>query len=204
MTGYHTVYPAWRGETVYLIGCGPSVRPADVDRLRGRRVIAINDSVFLAPWADVCYACDARWWQTRAPKLTGYRGFRVTLADVPETLRLRNTGETGLETEPNGLRTGKNSGYQAINLAYHLGASRIVLLGYDMRVVGGALHWSARPELQTAAGFSRTLAAMLPMFDTLVEPLRAAGVEVLNATPGSALRCWPMVWLEDVMTAVVG
>lgn len=189
---------SWRGETAFLLGCGPSVRRADVERLHGRRVIAINDSVFLAPWADVLYACDARWWQTRAPRLNGYRGLRVTLSDVPGTLRLRNTGETGMETEPDGLRTGKNSGYQAINLAYHLGATRIVLLGYDMRIGrAGELHWNARPELQTASGFSRTLAAMLPMFDTLVEPLRAAGVEVLNATPGSALRCWPCVTLES-------
>lgn len=191
---------AWRGETAFLLGCGPSIRAADVERLRGRRVIAINDSVFLAPCADVLYACDTHWWQTRAPRLAGYRGLRVTLADVPGTLRLRNTGETGLETEPDGLRTGKNSGYQAINLAYHLGATSIVLLGYDMRLGrAGELHWNARPERQTAAGFARTLSLMLPMFDTLVEPLRRAGVEVLNATPGSALRCWPMVRLESLM-----
>jgi len=188
---------SWRGETAYLIGCGPSVRRDDVERLRGRRVIAINDSVFLAPWADVLYACDARWWQTRITRLGGFRCQRFTLADVPGTRRLRNTGETGLETEPDGLRTGKNSGYQAINLAYHLGATRIVLIGYDLRVVGGAMHWNARPELQTAAGFSRTLSPMLPMFDTLVEPLRRSGVEVVNATPGSALRCWPCVTLES-------
>jgi len=42
--------------------------------------------------------------------------------------------------------------------------------------------------------------AMLPKFPTIVEPLRGAGVEVLNATPGSALTCWPMESLEKLLT----
>lgn len=200
---YDSIPRLWASETAFLLACGPSLRGFDASVLRGRRVIAINDSYQLAPWADVLYACDARWWETRAAGVakTWQGGMRVTLENrIPGVLRMRNTGEAGLETQPDGLRHGKNSGYQAIGLAYHLGAARIVLLGYDMRLgARSELHWNHRPERQTEAGFARTLSLMLPLFDTLAEPLAVAGVEVLNATPGSALRVWPMVRLVDVL-----
>ncbi len=188
--------PIWRGETVFILGCGPSLAQSDVDLLQGHRVIAINDSFLMGPWADVLYGCDARWWRTREQRIKQVweGGMRITLEnDIPGVFRMRNTGDSGLETSPDGLRNGKNSGYQAINLAYHFGVSKIVLLGYDMKLgKHGELHWNARPELQTQAGFARTLSLMLPLFDTLVEPLATAGVQVVNATPGSALRAWPI------------
>jgi hypothetical protein len=36
-------------------------------------------------------------------------------------------------------------------------------------------------------------------FRTLVAPLRDLGIEVLNCTPGSALDCFPMADLRDVL-----
>lgn len=203
-TAYWTVPPEWTGETCFILGCGPSLRGFDARVLRGRgRVIAVNDSFRLAPWADVLYACDARWWQTRRASVrdtwTGRR--MVTLENqIDGVLRLRNSGEDGLETDPGALRTGKNSGYQAIGLAYHFGASRIVLLGFDMRIGRhGEMHWNDRSETQTPQGFAGTLALMLPKFETLREPLATAGVQVVNATPGSALRVWQMMRLGDVL-----
>lgn len=203
-TAYWTVPPEWTGETCFVLGCGPSLRGFDAKVLRGRgRVIAVNDSFGLAPWADVLYACDARWWQTRRANVrdtwTGRR--MVTLENqIDGVLRLRNSGEDGLETDPGALRTGKNSGYQAIGLAYHFGAARIVLLGFDMRLGRhDELHWNDRSETQTPQGFAGTLALMLPKFETLREPLATAGVQVVNATPGSALRVWPMVRMGDVL-----
>ena len=36
---------------------------------------------------------------------------------------------------------GQNSGYQAVGLAYHLKADRIILIGFDMQRTGGKSHW---------------------------------------------------------------
>ena len=47
---------------------------------------------------------------------------------IPE---FTNTGEEGLELDPTGLRNGQNSAYAAINLAVHMGARTVVLLGVD-------------------------------------------------------------------------
>ena len=103
-----------------------------------------------------------------------------------------------MEKAPDALRHGNNSGYQALGLAYLYGAKRIVLLGYDMHAVDGKTHWHGeeRPD-----DFQRVLReSMLPMFEHLKTPLLEAEVEVINATPGSALKVWPYVPLEEVLS----
>jgi len=107
---------------------------------------------------------------------------------------LQNTGYTGLELEPTGLRTGRNSGYQAINLAVHLGAARILLLGYDMAENPvGPSHWfGEHPDHQPSP-----YPQMREAFDTIVEPLAAIGVTVVNCSRRTALTAFPCALLED-------
>jgi hypothetical protein len=68
--GYWRVQPEWRGQTVVIVGGGPSLTKEQVDAaghvVVGRaapKVIAINNAIELAPWADVLYFCDARWYE---------------------------------------------------------------------------------------------------------------------------------------------
>jgi hypothetical protein len=109
---------------------------------------------------------------------------------------LRNTGERGLENDSTGLRTGRNSGYAAINLAVHLGATRIVLLGYDMRGHKQQHFFGQHPPRLRS---STPYASFVACFSTLVEPLRQRGVEVLNCTPGSALGMFRRAALRDAL-----
>jgi len=201
---YWLVPPEWCGETVFILGGGPSLKNVDIFSLRNRRVIAINNSWELAPWADILYFCDVRWWNWHGERASRqFEGRYIVTAsqllDDPRGRLLKLTGATGLEKDPSGLRHGSNSGYQVINLAYHLGVKRIVLLGYDMHVKNGT-HWhpghpSTKPDM-----YGKSLSdAMLPKFDSLVDPLKEAGVEVINATPGSALRCWPIRSLKEAL-----
>lgn len=203
MKHYWNVLPEWADETAYLLGCGPSLNRTDVNQLRGRRVIAINDSYQIAPWSELLYFCDKKWWLQHQERIAEtFRGRVIaTLENQIDGVRaLRNAGQLGLETDPGAIRNGSNSGYQAINLAVHLGVSRIVLLGYDMQVNGDKLHWQPRTDMQTAQGFQRTLQInMLPKFEYLREPLRKAGVEVINCTVNSALKVWPYRPLGQVL-----
>ena len=218
----------WQGETAVILAGGPSLKGFDTSALRLRqpcgcvvhgrtipRVICINDSWRLAPRADVFYYCDRQWFDSQTAinpySLDGtlsfheaiYRGFWVCgnglwYADHPQVHGLRFSGQSGLSDDPAALRHGSNSGYAAINLAYLFGAKRIVLLGYDMHVEpSGRTHWHDQPRADGFAGIIKD--SFLPCFDSLVEPLKAAGVEVLNATPGSALTCWPIVTLEEAL-----
>ncbi len=159
------------------------------------------------------YFSDASWWQqsmavNRRSKDNEhsfhdaiYKGWWFSgspdFRDHPQVNALRLTGQTGLEDDPAGLRHGSNSGYAAINLAVHLGAKKIILLGYDMRMERGRSNW--HDEARPLASESVYEQSMLPHFRSLVAPLRRLGVSVVNATPDSALECFPTATLEDAL-----
>jgi len=106
-----------------------------------------------------------------------------------------------LSVKPNGLQTGMNSGYQAINLAVLLGVTTIVLLGFDMKPArDGKMHWFGDHPLKTnPAVFS----AMLQHFPKTLSPLRQLGVEVINCTPDSALTCYRKEGLDETLACLV-
>jgi len=199
MTAVARVWPA---ATVVIIGTGPSLTKADVDACRGRaKVIAIKQAIEYAPWADCLYASGAdasRFWNRVGPELTWYEGLRYTLDPKAAAFAtvLQNTGELGLERAPTGLRTGRNSGTAAINLAYHLGAARIILLGFDFQFAtkhhyfGNHFH-NIPPPVED---FRR----MLP---PIVEALAAEGVSVVNCSRETSITCVPRLSLDEALAA---
>jgi len=187
----------WPGSTIVCIGTGPSLTGADVAYCRNRaRVIVVNDAYRLADWADVLYACDGKWWywHRQAKDLAAFEGLKYALdpkAHAYGAQVLRNTGDTGLDVRPDCVRNGRNSGYQAINLAVHLGAARILLLGYDMQ---GDHYFGHHPD-QSRPPFG----VCLKRFQTLVKPLRDLQVAVINCTRKTALTCFPCQPLEEAL-----
>lgn len=188
--------------TIVCLGAGPSLTAEDVAACRGKaHVIAINDTVTLAPWADVLYACDRKWWQAH-PETASFRGLKYGLQSLnrPDVQILENTGDQGIEVEPTGVRTGKNSGYQAINLAVHLGAKRIVLLGYDMQPGRhGKLHFFGNHAWTNVLP---PFQLFLALFETLAGPLQALGIEVVNCSRVSALNVFPRQSLTEALGQV--
>jgi hypothetical protein len=193
------------GQTIVCLGGGPSLSRVDVEACRGRaRVVCVNDAIRLAPWADVLYAADARFWMShQETKLfTGLKfGLQPCIGRADVTV-LRNTGRLGLELDPTGLRTGGNSGYQAIGLANHLGASTIILLGYDMRRIRGRAHWFGSHVSPLHDPSESQLVTWRAHFATLVGPLTDLGITIVNATPDSALTCFPQRPLRDALGEV--
>ncbi len=189
----------WPGETAVICASGPSLTAADVDYCRGKaRAIVINTTYQLAPWADVLYAADARWWRWHkgAPDFMGLKYSLERSEASFGVVTLAATGDRGLERAPHSLRTGRNSGYQAINLAVHFGVSRIVLLGYDMQTgPAGQVHWHPDHPGSPATKFDQ----WAPFFASLVGPLAALGVEVINCTRQTALTCFPRAALEATL-----
>jgi hypothetical protein len=193
----------WPGETFVCLASGPSLTAEDVEAVRGRgRVIAINTSYQLARWADVLYACDARWWKWHkgAPDFAGLK-FAMTAGALawPGVQLLGRGPSHGLSLDPARLCLGGNSGYQAINLAVLMGASRVVLLGYDMAVgANGKQHWHADHPMRMKSPYQTFRQA----YPTLVEPLKASGVEVLNCSRQTALTCFERRALDEVFPPV--
>jgi hypothetical protein len=168
-----------------------------------RRVIVINTSFRDAPWADVLYGCDAYWWdaywqEARATCAGEFWTLDQRAADLWGVKHLVSFDLPGLSKRPGIIHQGGNSGYQAVNLAYLAGAKRIALLGYDMQDApdGRRHHHADHPGTLN----KRTNgASWIVRFAPLAAGLAAEGIEVINCTPGSALKCFPMAELTEVL-----
>ena len=168
--------------------------------MRGRcKAIAVNSSVFSAPWAAVLYAADAEWWRYYARVLT-FSGLCVAAEQgaaryVPAVrtvtvLREQNTCSPRMQFDALGvLGGGSNSGAQAINLAVQFGARRVVLLGFDMqRRRDGTLHHHGAHPAPLRNPQARLFEKWIAALDSQAPILKARGVDIANASPESALK----------------
>jgi hypothetical protein len=149
------------------------------------------------------YACDDHWWDLYINELK--RDFAGELWTQSarshkrygvkrwEGVSLPGLGKTQ-------IHFGNNSGYQAINLAYLFGATRIVLLGFDMKRDAGKLHFfGSHPyHKHTQGPDDAVMKRWCVNFDGLAADLKSEGVEVINATRSTALDSFPKQQLEQI------
>lgn len=191
-----TVPRLWPGATVAVLASGPSMSAAVADEVRraGVPTIVVNNTFRLAPWAQMLYAADSEWWAyTRDAR--AFAGLKVSIDSgvrINGVHQLRLTGMTGFDPDPSALRTGGNSGYQAVHVAAHAGAARILLCGFDMR--GGHWHPDHAQPLRTT--LLETYQSWIQRFETLAALCPA---QIVNCTPDSALRCVPYQPLEEAL-----
>ena len=158
------------------------------------------------PSCDHLYACDYRWWKHHIADVTrDYEGTcwtqNVQWEVVPEQWGikvLQSEGKPGLSRKQGVIHQGKNSGYQALNLAYLLGAERILLLGYDMQMQGDKRHWfGAHPNgLEVTSCYP----SFIQCFQT-IKP-EEYGIEIWNVTRKTALEAFPVLDFDDVCAAL--
>src|SRR5262245_49172798 len=140
----------WLGRTVVVAAPGPSLTTEAAERIKGLPAIVVNDAWRLLPWADVLFACDAAWWRyyRGVPGFAGERWSSHGTGNDKQDVALaygircvRGKHGTAFSRTRGLLHYGSNSGFQAINLAIQFGGARIVLVGFDMRVVDGQAHF---------------------------------------------------------------
>lgn len=168
----------------------PSV--AQAVRAASLPTIAISDTYRLAPWAEMLYSCDAKWWLHHAEALR-FEGLKVTQdasLPFPQVFHIQSSGGAGFDENPARIRTGANSGYQALHIAVHAGASKVLMFGLDMH---GDHFFGRHPEPLRNADPGVYARAFIPRFNELAPILEGKGVEVINCTPGSALTCFPIM-----------
>lgn len=151
------------------------------------------------PDAEYLYACDQKWWELHLEDVRqNFRGKLYTQFHNPQAEKFaKDSGLEAIEGKGgNGLgrdclKHGSNSGHQAINLAYLLGATHIYLLGYDMQGDG---HWFGDHPKPLHQGNKN---AFVNNFDAIARELKAEGVEVINFTRSTALRCFSLGNFDD-------
>ncbi len=207
----------WQGKTVVCIASGPSLSKDHLEIVRRAReadavrVIVVNDNYLVAPWADLLYFADHRWWQwhtagiekawpwarfTKEEVRAAFKSFagqKVTIqhqpmASGPDIFSLKNGGPDGVSDKQNEIRTGSNSGFQAMNIAALSGSKTILLLGYDMRFQGGRAHaHNGHPVKMPEDAYGR----YAKNFSSMQSPLAKMGVRVVNCTPDSRIDAFP-------------
>jgi len=193
-----------------IIASGPSANTQDAQKLRDccDGIIAINDSWRLCRgddngyFNDYIYGTDMKWWKYAIGDIM--RDFdgelwtqRVGWTEEPEGLGIKcmeSENAPDLCTEHGKIHTGSNSGFAAINLAYHLSAETIILLGYDLRTDGNRRNWfNDRPkELNLDSDYTN----FIGKFGTI--NAEKHGIEILNASRRTSLTCFPLIELEDM------
>jgi hypothetical protein len=206
-SAFWSVPREWPGETVFIVGGGPSVLGVDLEALRGRRVIAINSSVYKLPWADFLYFGDWRWWHESDNRavVAGFRGRVVTVSRMvtedKKVLMCRSTKPPGLALAHDSLMQKWTSLTAATNLAAHLvgQGGTIVWLGADGKSAADGRAWHHKPHRWPLRSdrYDRHRGDLA----TMVEPLRTMGITLLNASAGSAYAdLWPVIDLQDVLS----
>lgn len=211
---YWTPPRFWEGETVYIIGGGPSFKAMDPSLLFGRCTIGINDAYRLGNWVKLVFFGDKGWlqlhnfdWITigdqKVPGFKKYKGLKVCCNDFGFTdpnIHVLRRRSFGLHLEPGYVGFNGNSGSAAINLAISVGASRVVLLGFDMKSADdGTPNW--HPKLKDHDVSPQKYRKFIRGMKIIANDAKrlCPNVEIVNATPGSALTVFPMVNLEDVL-----
>lgn len=199
----------WVNSTVVIVGGGPSLRGFDFAGIEKHRSIAVNTAFQLVPKADVLFYADTRWWRWHGAEVKKtFKGSRIVTTSSasqayldPAVVRMGRDYRYQDNDEPlsltPGYLSGSDSGYMSINLAVQMGASRIILLGYDMGFDGNISHWHDDHPIQSK--LTDYVDRFAPTYPKLVESLHKRGIEILRCTPSALTMIPEMPWAEALM-----
>lgn len=185
----------WPGSQCFVICSGASVAKqlAQIARLRAR-IIAVKHGILARPDADVLFLSGEGTPTIARELMPMFRGQYIVVRGKSQALptevkRLsRAKDHTTLCNLPDHV-SGRDAGTSAINLAYHFGATEIVLLGYDM--TGG--HYCDHPlPFPPKDHFDRHM-EFLPQ---LASDAKAKGIRIVNCSPISRVTAFERQPLE--------
>lgn len=172
------------------IASGPSLTPKDcmLAISSGYQIIAVNTSWQKVPKCQHIYAADCCWWEEHHSMIAS--SAKRWCGDEFTACRF------GINCFLSALPGSYNSGQRAIELAIHLGASRILLLGYDCSIRHG-IHWHGKHQL-LANPDKFSVARWHDEFSRL--HLIAGGAEIINCSRYTRLTCFPRQPLEAALS----
>lgn len=196
-----------------VVAGGWSVQHAWLTRLPGH-VLAVNDAGVWAP-SDEIVSMDRLWAENRWTWLKAHAPTKVWLRastlknipDRPEWLIPFANDHLAADfcEEPAGaaMLNGTNSGLCALNRAYQLRPRKVIMWGFDMnRSPKGRAYFFpdyewAKPGGATSGG---KYAAWAAEFAIAARQFAAAGMEVVNASPTSAITAFEKIKPEELLT----
>lgn len=229
---FSEVVPEWKGETVVIIGGGPSLTLEQIATVRaehaaGRlRCIAVNSAYLWAPFADALYAADSHWfrWHTEGiaiPQL-GLTSVEVRerfAAFAGQKCTIQNSGANVADEAVHMLRN-KTHPDRAFGLSRD---PRALMTGFNsgfqalnMAILAGGtpnllLGFDGAPSRDGRTHFHGahprpTPQEAYPLYRRAMSAaehdIEELGIEVINCSPGSEINSWPKMALEEALGMV--
>lgn len=183
--------------------------------IHAKKTIAVNNSMFLGDWIDVLFFGDKSWWTHHHFQIINFSGLITTCSPefkngfkhikcIPKNKSKRD----GMTLDAPLISWNHNSGFAAINLAYHLGAKRIILLGFDMNRCPNTnnIHWHAGHVEKGVNRGKENSKQPSPVFKRhvrgekdIARDAKKAGIEIINASPGSRLTAFKKMKVRDLL-----
>jgi len=196
----------YEGRPIVLCATGPSLTEDVVKILEEFKdkiiVFGINDSYRIIDFLDEFYACDTRWWEHHGEE------FRKKYPDLSAWTQCKHSApkfnlqhingghRKGLSEKSDFIHFGKNSGFQALNIAYLMGGNPLILTGYNMRVVGKTHFFGDHPSgLHKASPYPE----FIRHFGEIDKHIAC---KIINCTPDTALHTFKKADLKETLCAI--
>lgn len=105
----------------------------------------------------------------------------------------------GITTTPGRVCWNRCSGLSAINLAYHMGASTVFLLGFDMMHNGLQKNWHKDHNEVPLKSAEKSYARFLKACPAIKRDADKVGLEIINGNPDSAIGQFPKMTLKEFL-----
>jgi hypothetical protein len=190
----------WVGERCFILCNGESIRQQRslIPRLKGR-FIAIKEAVRLRPDADVLFVAAEKKVDivpALFPIFTGTHVIarnKVPASYPPYVKRVCRTKDHSRLCDLPDHVCGFDCGTSAINLAYHFGATEIVLIGMDMQGNRWCNGEFDHPMPHIPADHHARHSSVLP---AIADDAKRKGIRIVNCSPTSAVTAFEKQPLE--------
>ena len=182
----------FKGQTVYVVASGESLKGFDFEQLRGKNIIVVNDVFRYIPFAQVLVACDTGWHKRNKHELKNFKGIKIMICGKGRP-GWNYFIDQGMSEDVGALRKTRNSGFHALAAAIKLGADKIYLLGFDIT-------WKEQPYCYDIPREKvKEYKSSMHLKDAHVRYFEwYKDFNIINASPDSAITCFPKCKLSEI------
>lgn len=193
----------------------PNAYSPYMEAIHKKHVIGINMAYKLGNWIDMVVFGDSGFYLREKVGLSQFQGLRVSCHDSArhdkwvKTLSRDSSHPKGISSSPSMISWNGNTGAAAISIAVHAGAARIILLGFDMNIDARSQmqHWhnlyGKGPVQDDRRRRKLPFPRHLTGFTVIADDVKKLGVQIINASPNSAIQCFPKMTVKEILAETV-
>jgi len=195
------------GQDVFIIGGGASTKTFDFSLLDGKVTIVINSMIEKVSSCSAIFWTDNDWAAQYLDKVDRFDCLKFSVRQhcdqyikrgikgIGNSTVLKKAGDYGFSMDINEV-FGNNSGAQALNLVTNTKPHRIILLGYDMRLIDGHSHSHDKYSMSQPNIYEELFIPSINIMAPIIEKL---GIPVINCSLKSSLKCFKKDNIENYL-----